>query len=218
VEDINQSLTPVGECSLIWGNYDNDGDLDLAICGCSHEHGSLRPACDEKVTKVYENVNGILVEDASQNIIGISLGSLAWGDYDNDGDLDLALSGKPLSTGSVSKIYNNIDTYLLEDIEQSLHPLQYSSLIWVDYDNDGDLDLTLNGVGWDGISKNPTKIYVNDQSLSPINNPPNPPLDNSSREVTLSEVLALISRLASGGPSAILSAVVELITAWVDNW
>lgn len=219
VEDTNQSLTPVGECSLAWGNYDNDGDLDLAICGCSHEHGSLRPACDEKVTKIYENVDGILVEDASQDIIGISLGSLAWGDYDNDGDLDLALSGKPLSTGSVSKIYNNIDTYLLEDIEQSLHPLQYSSLIWVDYDNDGDLDLTLNGVGWDGISGNPTKIYVNDQSLSHINNPPNPLSDiNSSREVTLTEVLDLINRWVSGGPSATLLAVVELITAWVDNW
>ena len=44
-----------------------------------------------------------------QNIIFslvLDLGSVAWGDYDNDGDLDILLTGNSI-TGIISKIYRN---------------------------------------------------------------------------------------------------------------
>jgi hypothetical protein len=35
------------------------------------------------------------------------LGSVAWGDYENDGDLDLLLTGRDTSNNPVSKVYEN---------------------------------------------------------------------------------------------------------------
>lgn len=76
-------------------------------------------------------------------LTGISVGSLAWGDYDNDGDLDLVLAGW---TGSkrICKIYRN-DGGKFTDIGAALEPVSYCTTIWADYDNDGDLDLFTGG-------------------------------------------------------------------------
>ncbi|MBE7465806.1 MAG: VCBS repeat-containing protein [Planctomycetes bacterium] len=76
-------------------------------------------------------------------LTGISVGSLAWGDYDNDGDLDLVLAGW---TGSkrITKIYRN-DGGNFTDIGAALEPVSYCSTVWADFDNDGDLDLFTGG-------------------------------------------------------------------------
>jgi hypothetical protein len=68
--------------SVAWGDWDNDGDLDLA-CGNAGNYG--------EANKVYENVGGSLnpTEAWSDTDFDITF-SVAWGDWDNDGDLDLA--------------------------------------------------------------------------------------------------------------------------------
>ena len=45
-------------------------------------------------------------EQTSIALTGIYYGSVAWGDYDNDGDLDILLSGYS-DTNIISKIYRN---------------------------------------------------------------------------------------------------------------
>src|SRR5215471_11727181 len=62
-----------------WGDYDNDGLLDLAICGSGQTN---------LLTRIYHNDGGGLFHDIEAGLPGIS-GAVAWGDYDNDGDLDL---------------------------------------------------------------------------------------------------------------------------------
>ena len=44
--------------------------------------------------------------DIDAGLTGVREGSVAWGDYDNDGDLDILLSGST-GAGYVSKIYRN---------------------------------------------------------------------------------------------------------------
>ena len=93
---------------------------------------------------------------------GLVGGSVAWGDYDNDGDLDILLTGADTLTSRVSKIYRN-DGGIFTDIGASLIDLRNSSAAWGDYDNDGDLDILLTGytgpqVGVTFFSK----IYRND--------------------------------------------------------
>lgn len=80
--------------ALAWGDYDNDGDLDLAVSGAEDFLYGLNPT-----TKIYRNDAGIFV-DIQAKIPGTWFGSISWGDYDNDGKLDLLLTG-----GTVSRPY-----------------------------------------------------------------------------------------------------------------
>jgi len=144
----------VQDASLAWADYDNDGDLDLAVAGSAA--GGL-------VTKIYENSgypNYSFSEDTDQTLTGVQSGSLAWGDYDNDGDLDLALMGSDGPGSAILEIYYNAEAsnYILNE-STSLAGVQSGSLAWGDYDNDGDLDLAVNG---QDSSENPVaKIYEN---------------------------------------------------------
>jgi predicted nucleotidyltransferase len=79
--------------------------------------------------------------------------SFAFGDYDNDGDLDFALSGNQIAL----LIYRN-DNGAYADINAGLDDSQAGSLAWGDYDNDGDLDLA--SLGWKGSRD--TRLYRND--------------------------------------------------------
>jgi hypothetical protein len=86
------------------------------------------------------------------------LGSAAWGDYDNDGDLDIFLTGFKSGDG-VSKIYkNNGDGSFTEQTSIYLAGVWNSSVAWADYDNDGDLDILLTGITSNGRI---SKIYKN---------------------------------------------------------
>ena len=135
-----------------WGDIDGDGDLDLALCGESDEG---------RVTLIYENRSGALTE-LSNEVIGVqneSSGGLAWGDYDGDGDLDLALAGMS-DAGRAAWIYtNNGGGRLTCDSAQVLTAVNHASVAWGDVDNDGDLDLLV--MGYDGAARR-TILYRND--------------------------------------------------------
>jgi len=80
------SLTGVNESSVAWGDYDNDGDLDILITGLSDPGGWI--------SKIYSNNgNNSFTEQTGISLTGVAQGSVAWGDYDNDGDLDILLTG-----------------------------------------------------------------------------------------------------------------------------
>jgi hypothetical protein len=131
-----------------WGDYDMDGDLDVLITGFANT---------EKIARIYENNGGGFTEAYPGSLTGVWAGTADWGDFDNDGDLDLVLTGH---TGSayVAKLYQNTGSGFVEVYEGSLTPVRYSSTDWGDFDNDGDLDLILTGhTGPELI----TKIYEN---------------------------------------------------------
>ena len=136
----NQSLDGVwseGSNSMAWGDYDGDGDPDLAVAG---DTGS------GFTTSVYQNDGeGNLTLDANQNLPGVKNASLAWGDYDGDGDLDLVLAGHD-GTANICRIYENDHRHrLVWDPNQNLTGINAGSVAWGDYDNDGDLDLAIAG-------------------------------------------------------------------------
>ncbi len=137
--DIEAGLPGLTASTAAWGDYDGDGDLDLALAGWT---GSA------VLTRIYRNDAGAF-NDAGAGLPGIQHGSLAWGDYDNDGDLDLLLSGMVTPTEYISRIYRN-DNGAFEDIGAPLAPVAYGRSAWGDFDRDGDLDILHIGstTGW----------------------------------------------------------------------
>jgi hypothetical protein len=147
-------LVGVSNGSVAWGDYDNDGDLDILLTG-SGASGLGSP-----VSKVYRNDGGGTFTDIAAALTAVELGSVAWGDYDRDGELDILLTGWTASS-RVSKVYrNNGGTFA--DIGAGLTGVGSSSAAWGDYDNDGDLDILLTGCTDASCHSSVSKVYRND--------------------------------------------------------
>ena len=91
-EQTSITLTDV-RGSGIWGDYNNDGYLDILLAGWSESLNSsvcllYRNNCDNTFTEV--NLS---------TLDFFSPGMAALGDYDNDGDLDILLIGGQRKVG-----------------------------------------------------------------------------------------------------------------------
>ena len=87
--------------SVAWGDYDGDGDLDLAVGNWGQGH--------QQPNRLYRNDGGVLTASAvwSSSVIE-STESVAWGDYDGDGDLDLVVGNSGVSDrGQANRLYRN---------------------------------------------------------------------------------------------------------------
>jgi len=152
----HQDLTGVqnlGSGCLAWGDYDGDGDLDLAIAGSA----TSASMC---ITRIYENNGtGTLTWDESQELTGLAYASLAWGDVDGDGDLDLLTMGYDAANDRAILYQNEPLGTLTEDPDTELQGLSPGSVDWVDLDQDGDLDLLLTGCDSETVPR--TVFYLN---------------------------------------------------------
>jgi hypothetical protein len=84
--------------------------------------------------------------------------SAAWGDYDNDGDLDLYLANHD----AYSRLYRNDGSDVFTDVTSGPVAEWYGSAgVWGDYDNDGDLDLFQANSSWEGYPA-PNRMLRND--------------------------------------------------------
>ena len=134
------NIEKVWRSSIALGDIDNDGDLDLVLTG---------QTASDMVSKIYTNNGTSFVESVKwqENLIGIDSSSVAFGDTDNDGDLDLILSGRDSTYNKQTKIYTNNGTSFVENTtwQNNLIELKDSSVAFGDTDNDGDLDLSIIG-------------------------------------------------------------------------
>ena len=96
-------------------------------------------------------------------------------DYNNDGLSDVVISGEDVNTGlGVTKLYVTFadyygDKYQLVETDLVLEGLRESSVDWIDYDKDGDLDLFLTGLDTDG---NPKSLLYKAENANNLNTPP----------------------------------------------
>ncbi len=123
-----------GQCSA-WGDFDNDGDPDLFV---GFRRGELN--------KLYRNDGGTFVETAASAGVADAedTRTCGWGDFDDDGSLDLYI-GFARTSGIPNKLYRNegngrhfSDVAHATGVDAIGESRQLS---FVDYDNDGRVDL-----------------------------------------------------------------------------
>jgi PKD repeat protein len=149
-------LPGVTYSSVTWTDYDNDSDLDLLITG--ENQGSVY------ISKIYRNEGGnSFTEQAGIQLPGVKQSSVAMGDYNNDGFLDILLSGLNSSNQNISKLYRNNGNNTFSELTNiSLQGVSFSSVVWGDYDNDNNLDILITGAtGYNPNYYPVTKIYRN---------------------------------------------------------
>jgi hypothetical protein len=122
--------------SVAWGDWDGDGDLELAAGNGGQPN------------RIYLNSGGALTSSWTSVDSGSHLG-IAWGDWDGDGDLDLAIA-----SSSSNRVYEN-EGGALTPGWSSADSDDTVSVAWGDWDGDGDLDLA---AGNDGV---PNRVYAN---------------------------------------------------------
>jgi len=139
-EQTQISLTGITSGSAAWGDYNNDGLLDILLTGCW-----VNPY-PHNVSKIYKNNGDGTFSEQTGTLLPNICGSAAWGDYNNDGHLDILLTGYSEIEGYVSKVYkNNGNETFSEQIGISLPGVSEGASTWADYNNDGFLDILLTG-------------------------------------------------------------------------
>ncbi|MEG4093233.1 FG-GAP-like repeat-containing protein, partial [Microcoleus sp. Pol12B4] len=152
------------DSSQAWGDYNNDGKLDLLNAtqqSATNENADGTYSTLENASLLYRNTGKsdlVFRPDITAQLPGVLNGSAAWGDYNKDGKLDILLTGDSLS-GKITKVFGNTGSGFSEAF--ALPGVSNGSAAWADYDNDGDLDILLAG---NSDSGNITKVYRNTDS------------------------------------------------------
>jgi hypothetical protein len=139
------NLPGVFDSSAAWGDYDNDGRLDLILTGTTNgdSFGST--------SQLWRNTGNGFTHVPIAGLPGVYRGSVAWGDYDNDGRLDFLLSGEIWFGGAISQLWRNTGSGFTNVPIAGLPDALNSSVAWGDYDNDGRLDFILTGNSFGGF-------------------------------------------------------------------
>lgn len=138
---MEQNLIPLSDGSVQFGDFDNDDDIDMLICG---RDGGGNPR-----TIVYSNeYDSLSVMDFS--LYGIFEGQACWGDINNDDNLDIILTGNS-TRGLITKIfvYNEMEGRY-KPLNQNFVGLRKSKVSFADFNNDGQLDFVITGLKSDG--------------------------------------------------------------------
>ncbi|WP_460220311.1 FG-GAP-like repeat-containing protein [Psychroserpens sp. MEBiC05023] len=138
-----------GNYGSIWIDYDNDRDLDMFIAKCGGE-----PA--RRLNEMHTNDGS---ENYSENAAALGLAdqtqtwSAAWGDFDNDGDMDVFIGASSLATASngfksdhrIMRNDGGVFTEVTAGSGISVLTATNTDTVTFDFDNDGNLDLVSGG-------------------------------------------------------------------------
>ncbi|MCG8603930.1 FG-GAP-like repeat-containing protein [bacterium] len=165
-QSFNLQTHQVGLQNAYYGNgvaaadYNNDGFIDIYLVSSAPNHLSSPGSAnslfknngDGTFTNVAKeaNVEGVIdTTTIPQNKLVENFGA-SWGDYDNDGDVDLYLTNK-----GVDELYENLGDGTFRNITHSagldLLIRDSASAVWFDLDNDGYLDLYVSSYGQHGL-------------------------------------------------------------------
>lgn len=131
----NVTATDFGTSELI--DLDGDGDLDLFIAG--------RSSASIPITDIYLNDGFGGFTPVANTIEDIQSSAAAFGDFDNDGDIDLVVAGLNNASTRVCRTYLSTPDGFVLLANAALPGFSGGTLDLGDYDQDGDLDILYTG-------------------------------------------------------------------------
>ncbi len=172
-----------GTTAVAWGDYDADGDPDLAVGNTTTNNLILQnQLCDEDnvdcSTGLPFQFRNVSCTDAinfellalNDRTVQVPKVSLAWGDAENDGDLDLAVGNYGLQDWVITiEEYADGSDFFFDRNWVSTNAYSTTGVAWGDYDGDGDLDLATSSEDANNVIYR--NNYINQAKLLP-NNPP----------------------------------------------
>lgn len=143
-------LTDVFGGSASVADFDGDGHLDLLLTG--------QDAGFNEITTLYLGDGTGGFTDAGASLTGVRRSATSVGDFDEDGHLDLVLSGEDPSGDNVSVLYLGDGTGGFAPAGAGLTAVSTSGAEAADFDGDGALDLLLTGE----VSRETATLYRGD--------------------------------------------------------
>ncbi len=154
----------LGGLNLIGGDYDDDGDLDILVLRGAwlFEKGQIR-------NSLLRNEGDGTFRDVTRSA-GLAeparpTQAASWGDFDNDGDLDLYIvnerADSAAGTSYPAQLFRNEGDGTFVDVASSAgvtNDRHGKGVASGDFDNDGDLDLYVSNIG-------PNRLYRNEGEL-----------------------------------------------------
>jgi hypothetical protein len=152
-ETVLSGLTNVSFGSTAWGDYDNDGKMDLFVMG----------SASGQIAQLWRNTGTVFTNVPIAGLNGFRYGTVKWADFDNDGNLDFAIDGITNSpANSSAEIWRNTGTgFTNMNVNlPRIYSSSFNTLGWGDYDNDGRIDLLLAGSSSTGAVAQVWKNYT----------------------------------------------------------
>ena len=164
-EDENQPFVGVYYGPLAFADVDGDNDQDVIITGYAHINGS-----SVFTTTLYLNDgNGnFSASQAGNSFRQVADGAVAFSDIDQDGDMDLVLSGKIFTGSAITRVltvlYINDGNGKFTEVDPM--PFEHvgsGDVVFADIDNDLDEDLLVSGIkSSTSTPDRATRLYTND--------------------------------------------------------
>jgi enediyne biosynthesis protein E4 len=179
--------------SSSWGDYDNDGDLDVYLANDQADNALFRND---------GNFNFIKITGDTVGHTNAHSFSSAWSDIDNDADLDLFVTNSYYTaTKQINFLYLNDGNGSFTRINNTI-PAQDSSwsygCAFGDYDNDGFEDLAVATVRFNNVDE-PDFLYHND--------------GNSNHWITI-KLVGTITNKSAIGTKIRIRAIINGVPVW----